>query len=41
VNVPKEKLEAMGWQNPPAQGSWEGTDATEGQADGDDDKASR
>lgn len=28
VNVPKEKVEAMGWQNPPADGSWDGSDAT-------------
>ena len=30
VNVPKEKIEAMGWQNPPAGGSWDATDAREG-----------
>lgn len=29
VNVPKEKVEAMGWQHPPAYGSWDGTDADE------------
>ena len=29
VNVPKEKVEAMGWQNPPADGSWDGMEPTE------------
>ena len=29
VNVPKEKVEAMGWQDPPADGSWDATSATE------------
>jgi hypothetical protein len=29
VNVPKEKVEAMGWQNPPADGSWGAADARE------------
>jgi hypothetical protein len=29
VNVPKEKIEAMGWQSPPANGSWDATSATE------------
>jgi hypothetical protein len=29
VNVPKEKVEAMGWQNPPADGSRDGSDARE------------
>ena len=28
VNVPKDKLEAMGWHNPPA-GSWDIADGTE------------
>lgn len=27
VNVPKDKIEAMGWQNPPA-GGWKGADGT-------------
>ena len=29
VNVPKEKVEAMGWQNPPADLSWDASTATE------------
>ena len=29
VNVPKEKVEAMGWQDPPADANWDATDATE------------
>jgi hypothetical protein len=28
VNVPKEKVEAMGWQNPSADASWDGPDPT-------------
>ena len=28
VNVPKEKVEAMGWQDPPADANWDATDAT-------------
>ena len=28
VNVPKEKIEAMGWHNPP-EGSWDDADGTE------------
>ena len=27
--MPKEKLEAMGWQNPPADASWDAPNATE------------
>ena len=30
VNVPKEKVEAMGWQDPPADGSWDATNARKG-----------
>jgi len=29
VNVPKEKVEAMGWQNPPADADWDASDASE------------
>ena len=29
MNVPKEIVEAKGWQNPPADGSWDATDANE------------
>ena len=29
VNVPKDKLEEMGWQNPPADGNWDATSAAE------------
>ena len=29
VNVPKEEIDAMGWQNPPADGSWDRTDTAE------------
>ena len=29
VNVPKEKVEAMGWLNPPARASWDAADATD------------
>ena len=29
VNVPKEKVEAMGWQDPPADGNWDASSATE------------
>ena len=29
VNVPKDKLEAMGWQNPPMDGSWDAEGSTE------------
>ena len=50
VNVPKEKVEAMGWQNPPTDGSWDATDslaiplreehsdAVRGDLDADDDR---
>ena len=29
VNVPKEKVEAMGWQHQPADSSWDGSDASQ------------
>ena len=29
VNVPKEIVEAKGWENPPADGSWDASDANE------------
>ena len=29
VNVPKDEIDAMGWQNPPADGSWDRTDTAE------------
>ncbi len=29
VNVPKEKVEAMGWQDPPADARWDGSDTKE------------
>ena len=29
VNVPKDKVEALGWQNVPADGSWGAADATD------------
>jgi hypothetical protein len=29
VNVPKDKLEAMGWQNPPSDVNWDAADATD------------
>jgi hypothetical protein len=28
VNVPKDEVGTMGWQSPPADGSWEASDAT-------------
>lgn len=28
VNVPKDEVGTMGWENPPADGSWEASDAT-------------
>ena len=28
VNVPKDEIGSMGWESPPADGSWEASDAT-------------